>query len=875
MSGRVTYAFSSCALFSFVRGEWMTRSISERAMEFQMGSVSRRQSTRANVALISLSTSQQESTPKTTHKNRKATRKENQQLIYEANLKRVQKLKSLRDQKVPLVSVRVNMPYKVGAIESHTHYLHPGVKEGSGGGIFAARVKKSRVFLSPESCRSIETFRTVIRNELLELFPSLETDVHYGKVLSSSDAFELRDVDTNALISSDFELSSALQIPDVIDTSDLDNLLAAPRSILLVPREELKAPVPPQLPETLQNIEKISRQAEHSLQSKLQVISFYRFVDIKYPETTMRQLRISWTPYGVRGRIYVATEGINAQFALPVENVDAFCAAISSPFDESSFETDADKYYAMPKEIRGVFLNKDTQVTYEDSAFVDLRIKARDKVLQDGLDDSVIEMLDWNGPNGNEMDASDWHKELIKKRNGESNPVVLDCRNRYESEVGLFEGAVALNTDTFRDTWSWLEDELKDTDKDAPIMTYCTGGIRCVKVGAYLEQKMGFRNVHRLAGGIVSYSRMLRESNADGENESLFKGVNFVFDLRIGERLSGDILTRCDSCGTPCDLQTDCANPRCTRPFNKRLFIQCAECASKALGCCTDACRQELIESKHDHSPVTKTSSDSESESVARLVDNQWTATEPHAREYPEEMSFQSGLEVELLQKVMEYTCNHLASRAHMISGELQGQLLHALCKMSNSQNVLELGTFSGYSALCIASALPSNGRLITVELDEELAKAAQSFFHESAHKSKIQVINSSASDALRELVDQQFDLVFLDANKQCYREYYETILNDSIVRIGGWILADNVLFRGEVERYSAQENALSKLHTNSNESANLRESIRSQRSRSMKYAGKLARSLHEFNAFVRDDPRTEQVLLPIRDGITIIRRLF
>ena len=126
------------------------------------------------------------------------------------------------------------------------------------------------------------------------------------------------------------------------------------------------------------------------------------------------------------------------------------------------------------------------------------------------------------------MPPLEWHQKLKEAREVQEKgdeaaplPIVLDCRNDYETQVGKFELAEPLDTINFRDSWDVLKDRLKDVPKDAPIMTYCTGGIRCVKVNAYLTQEMGMTNVSRLAGGIISYDRTLNEQ-APAE-ESMFK----------------------------------------------------------------------------------------------------------------------------------------------------------------------------------------------------------------------------------------------------------------------------------------------------------------------------------------------------------------
>ena len=109
---------------------------------------------------------------------------------------------------------------------------------------------------------------------------------------------------------------------------------------------------------------------------------------------------------------------------------------------------------------------------------------------------------------------------------------------------------------------------------------YCTGGIRCEKASAYLKHK-GFKDVHHLHGGIIQYAKEVKEQGL----ESKFRGVNFVFDERIGERITNDVLSECHQCGKPCDTHVNCKNDDC-----HLLFIQCASCAEKMNGCCTPDC---------------------------------------------------------------------------------------------------------------------------------------------------------------------------------------------------------------------------------------------------------------------------------------------
>jgi UPF0176 protein len=152
-------------------------------------------------------------------------------------------------------------------------------------------------------------------------------------------------------------------------------------------------------------------------------------------------------------------------------------------------------------------------------------------------------------------------------------------RNHYEYEVGHFEGAIEIPSDTFRDQLPMAADLLKDR-KDKPVIMYCTGGIRCEKASAYLLHR-GFQQVYHLEGGIIHYANTVKEQGL----ENKFRGKNFVFDERLGESISGEIIAHCHQCGGPADTHTNCKNSAC-----HLLFIQCKSCAEKYDGCCSKEC---------------------------------------------------------------------------------------------------------------------------------------------------------------------------------------------------------------------------------------------------------------------------------------------
>jgi predicted O-methyltransferase YrrM len=194
--------------------------------------------------------------------------------------------------------------------------------------------------------------------------------------------------------------------------------------------------------------------------------------------------------------------------------------------------------------------------------------------------------------------------------------------------------------------------------------------------------------------------------------------------------------------------------------------------------------------------------------------------------------------EDELLKKVYEFTIqNH--SRHHMISGPLQGKFLEMVSSMIKPKKILEIGTFTGYSALCLAKGLQDDGSLHTIELREEDAKSAKGFFDQSFFKEKIILHIGDALEIVGKL-DDTWDLVFIDADKENYIRYFNLVLPK--VKQNGFILADNVLFHGEV----------------------LEKEIR----------GKSAKAIQAFNDFLLKRTDVEKMLLPLRDGLMLIRKL-
>ncbi|HEX9981442.1 MAG TPA: rhodanese-related sulfurtransferase [Flavobacterium sp.] len=297
-------------------------------------------------------------------------------------------------------------------------------------------------------------------------------------------------------------------------------------------------------------------------------LSFYAYAHIENPTQFRNELFLAWNPLDVLGRIYVAHEGINAQLSVPADHFYEFKDSI----EQYDF-------------MRGLRLN--IAVEHDDHSFLKLTVKVRDKIVADGLNDETFDVTN----KGIHLKASEFNQLLE-----DPDTIVVDMRNHYESEIGHFKKAIRPDVDTFRESLPIIEDQLSEHKEDKKLLMYCTGGIRCEKASAYFKHK-GFRNVYQLEGGIIEYARQVKEEGL----ESKFIGKNFVFDHRLGERITDDVVSQCHQCGKPCDEHTNCANEGC-----HLLFIQCEECAATMEGCCSTQCVEIIHMPEEEQKTVRK-----------------------------------------------------------------------------------------------------------------------------------------------------------------------------------------------------------------------------------------------------------------------------
>ncbi len=300
-------------------------------------------------------------------------------------------------------------------------------------------------------------------------------------------------------------------------------------------------------------------------------LSFYRYVRLKEVESLRHELYQEWDSLGVLGRIYISQEGINAQVSLPTANLDRFRAALDA---------------------REALANIPWKIAVEDDgkSFLKLAIKVKKKIVADGLADDAFDVTDV----GEHLDAATFNRKM------EEGALVVDMRNNYECLIGHFEGAYLPKADTFRGAIEEVVDMLRSRPAQGPyqgarsvdppgrpdtapeILLYCTGGIRCEKASAYLKHE-GFTNVAQLHGGIIDYARQLK---AEGL-QSKYLGQNFVFDERLAERITDDVVSTCMQCGTKSDRITNCHEATCNM-----LLVQCEACAAKYADCCSPSCRE-------------------------------------------------------------------------------------------------------------------------------------------------------------------------------------------------------------------------------------------------------------------------------------------
>ena len=279
--------------------------------------------------------------------------------------------------------------------------------------------------------------------------------------------------------------------------------------------------------------------------------SFYRYTEIKDAQLMRDTLYKDWSRLNIFGRVYISREGINAQLSCPENKWDSFLSSINS--------------YEYFKDIPV------KRAVEDGSSFYKLVIKVKKEIVAYKVDAAEYDM----NIVGDHLSAQEFNEKLQ-----DGNAVAVDMRNYYESEVGRFEQAITPDVDTSRELLPAVKKMLNGRESD-PVLLYCTGGIRCEKASSYLI-KNGFKNVSQLNGGIIQYAHDVKEQGL----VSKFHGKNFVFDNRMGERITDDVIGKCHQCNSSADNHKDCNNDAC-----HILFIQCDKCDLMYDGCCSKECK--------------------------------------------------------------------------------------------------------------------------------------------------------------------------------------------------------------------------------------------------------------------------------------------
>ena len=294
-------------------------------------------------------------------------------------------------------------------------------------------------------------------------------------------------------------------------------------------------------------------------------ISFYKYVDLKNLTQLRDNIYKKWNELNILGRVYIANEGINAQISIPDFNVNKFKAQLSSYFK---------------------FKNLTFKIAVQDGiSFYKLVVKVKNEIVAYNISDKEYDMHKI----GKHLDYKEFNSAI------DDGAVVIDMRNYYEGEIGKFENAIIPDTERSQELLPEVK-RILNSHKNDKILLYCTGGIRCEKASSYLIHH-GFSDVNQLNGGIIKYAHDIRENNA----KSKFIGKNFVFDERMSEKITNDILGECHICYHPCDSHVNCANEHC-----HILFIQCNKCAKKLRQCCSKKCSEFMLFSKQERSQIFK-----------------------------------------------------------------------------------------------------------------------------------------------------------------------------------------------------------------------------------------------------------------------------
>jgi len=294
--------------------------------------------------------------------------------------------------------------------------------------------------------------------------------------------------------------------------------------------------------------------------------SFYKYVKIENLNELRDQLYLEWSSLNILGRIYIADEGINVQISIPENNFKKFKTNLLS--------------HEIFKKI-----NVKTAIV-DGVSFLKLTIKIKNEIVAYKIPKEQYDMKNV----GKHLNYKEFNNAI------DDGAIVVDVRNYYEGEIGKFKNAIIPDIERSEELLPEIK-RLLENHKNDKILMYCTGGIRCEKASSYLL-KQGFKDINQLNGGIIQYASDIKKNKL----KSKFIGKNFVFDLRISEKITKDVIARCHQCNCFADNHINCQNQSC-----HILFIQCESCYQKYNGCCTDNCKEFIKFSKEKQKKLFKT----------------------------------------------------------------------------------------------------------------------------------------------------------------------------------------------------------------------------------------------------------------------------
>jgi UPF0176 protein len=280
------------------------------------------------------------------------------------------------------------------------------------------------------------------------------------------------------------------------------------------------------------------------------VILYYKYIDIEDVTYELNEQRKVATSFNLLGRILLANEGINGTLCGTAADCQMYINYMNNHM---------------------LFNNIDYKSNTSDfCCFSKLQVKIKKEIVMFGKHEILQPSYKKSAPY---ITPDELHETLSQKNN---NLILIDIRNHYESRIGKFNNALTPLVKTSREFYDYFIKN-KDIFHDKDVIMYCTGGVRCEKTSAALQEATSARSIRHLQGGICKYI----EKYPDGK----FRGRNYVFDERVSIKVNNDILTHCDTCNISCDLYNNCLNALCNKHY-----ISCDECLQKTNGCCSEEC---------------------------------------------------------------------------------------------------------------------------------------------------------------------------------------------------------------------------------------------------------------------------------------------